>query len=330
MCRFPHDPSGAAAGRRYRVTMADSRSTPSFTSPSTPTTGKLLDQSARTWLVTGATNGIGLEVAREAARAGARLVLPVRDAERGQAAAEDLRHFGAEVRVGQLDLADLASVRAFAAGLDEPVDVLVNNAGAVTPRRRETTDGFEMILGTNFLGPFTLTNLIAGHLRGRVVIVGSGAHQGGQVDAADPHFRHRRWSIAAAYAQSKLCDMLWARALQCRLTAQPATVDVQLAHPGWAVTNIQNATGVPVLDRAVTGVCRLIGQSAADGALPILEAAVTGLPPLTYLGPDGFRQWRGQPEPQQTSALARDDAAAEAIWDLGVRETGTDFSAAAV
>ncbi|MFB9069989.1 SDR family NAD(P)-dependent oxidoreductase [Citricoccus parietis] len=308
--------------------MADSRSTPSSTSPSAPTPSELPSQSARTWLVTGATHGVGLEVAREAARAGARLVLPVRDVGRGQAVAGELRRLGAEVVVGHLDLADLASVHAFAAGLDEPLDVLVNNAGAVTPRRRETTDGFEMILGTNFLGPFALTNLIARHLRGRVVVVGSGAHHGGHVDAADPHFRHRRWSIAAAYAQSKLCDMLWARALQHRLTAQPGTVDVQLAHPGWAVTNIQNATGVPVLDRAVTGACRLIGQSAADGSLPVLEAAVTGLPALTYFGPDGFRQWRGRPEPQRTSALARDDAAAEAIWELGVRETGTDLSAA--
>lgn len=284
------------------------------------------DQSARTWLVTGATHGIGWEVARAAARAGARLVVPSRDLDRGRAVAGRLRRLGAEVVEGQLDLADLASVNAFAAGLDEHIDVLVNNAGAVTPHRRETTDGFELILGTNFLGPFALTNLIAGHLRGRVVVVGSGAHHSGRVDAADPHFRHRRWSIAAAYAQSKLCDMLWARALQKRLSDQGAALDVQLAHPGWAVTNLQNATGVAVLDRTVTGVCRLIGQSAAEGSLPILEAAVTGLPPLTYLGPDGFRQWRGNPEVQQASALARDDAAAEAIWDLGVRETGTDLS----
>ncbi|MFC4430366.1 SDR family NAD(P)-dependent oxidoreductase [Citricoccus alkalitolerans] len=303
-------------------------STSPSSSPSIQTGSELPDQSARTWLVTGATHGIGLEVARTAARAGARLVIPCRDRERGRTVAGQLRRLGAEVVEGHLDLADLASVRNFAAGLDEPIVVLVNNAGAVTSRRRETTDGFEMILGTNFLGPFALTNLIAGHLRGRVVIVGSGAHHSGRVDAADPHFRHRRWSIAAAYAQPKLCDMLWARALQKRLADQGSALDVQLARPGWAVTNLQNATGVPVLDRAVTGVCRLIGQSAADGSLPILEAAVTGLPPLTYFGPDGFRQWRGSPEAQQTSALARDDAAAEAIWDLGVRETGTNLSRA--
>jgi NAD(P)-dependent dehydrogenase (short-subunit alcohol dehydrogenase family) len=284
------------------------------------------EQSGLTWLITGATNGIGREAARAAVSSGARLILPARNAERGRTLAEELRALGGEVEVRELDLADLSSIRRFADGLEEQVDVLVNNAGAVTPRRRETADGFEMTLGTNFLGPFALTNLIAGRVRGRIVIVGSGAHERGRVDAADPHFRHRRWSIAAAYAQSKLCDMLWARALQRRLAAAGSAVDVQLAHPGWAVTNIQNATGVAALDRVVTRICRGLGQSAADGALPVLEAATAELPPLTYLGPDGFRRWRGLPAPQQPSALARDDSAAEAVWSLGVRETGTDLT----
>lgn len=284
------------------------------------------DQSGRTWLVTGATNGIGQEVARAVAAAGARLILPARDLQRGHAVADELRRLGADVEVRHLDLADLSSIRRFAADLDGLVDVLVNNAGTVTPRRRETVDGFETILGTNFLGPFALTNLIAGHLRHRVVIVGSGAHERGRVDAADPHFRHRRWNVPAAYAQSKLCDMLWARALQSRLAARGSTVDVQLAHPGWAVTNIQNATGVAILDRMVTRICRGFGQSAADGALPILEAAVADRPPLTYLGPGGFQRWRGLPQLQQPSPLARDDDAAEAVWDLGSRETGTDLA----
>lgn len=283
------------------------------------------DQTGRTWLVTGATNGLGREVARTAARAGARLVIPARNAERAHVVAEDLRRLGAEVVVSELDLADLDSVRRFATGLEEPIDVLVNNAGTVTPRRRETAEGFEMMLGTNFLGPFALTNLIGGQVRDRVVIVGSEAHHSGRVDAADPHFRHRRWSIAAAYAQSKLCDMLWARALQTRLVSRGSTVDVQLAHPGWVLTNIQNATGVGILDRAVSGVCRVLGQSVADGSLPVLDAAVDDLPPLTYLGPDGFRHWRGRPAPLEPSELARDDSAASAVWDLGARETHTDL-----
>jgi len=297
---------------------------------STSPASEVPDQTGRTWLVTGATNGIGREVAVAAARAGARLILPARDAGRAAGLADELRALGAEVVTPTMDLADLASVRSCAAGIDEPIDVLVNNAGAASPRRRETADGFELVLGTNFLGPFAFTNLVVSHVRDRVVITGSNAHRAGTVDLVDPHRRTRRWTFPAAYAQSKLFDTLWARALQRRLDHGPTPgVRVQLGHPGWALTNIQNVTGMPALDRVVTAVTSLVAQSAADGALPILAAATRDLPPLTYLGPDGFRRWRGRPAPDWLSDLAMDDEAAEAVWAFGVRETGTDLPAPA-
>ncbi|UFU07473.1 SDR family NAD(P)-dependent oxidoreductase [Ruania halotolerans] len=282
------------------------------------------DQAGRTWLITGATSGVGREVARAAARAGARVIAPARDADRGQRLLNELHQARADAVGGSLDLADLSSVRAFCATLEEPIDVLVNNAGVITPRRRESAEGSELMLGTNFLGPFALTNLLASRVRGRIVVVASNAHRSGHVDAADPHFRYRRWTTAAAYAQSKLCDMLWARALQRRLGSGGPDVDVQLAHPGWAFTNIQNVTGVRVLDRAVSAVCSVFAQPAATGALPVLTAATADLPVLSFIGPDGFRQLRGRPERQRPSDLALDNDAAEAVWQLGVRETGTD------
>lgn len=280
---------------------------------------QLPEQTGRTWLVTGATHGVGQETAQAAVKAGARLILPARNLSRGQEIADRLREAGGEVQLLPLDLTDPDSIEQFAAAVDGPVDVLINNAGAVTPRRRETATGQELILATNFLGPFALTNRLREKLIGRVVIVGSDAHRSGIVNAADPHFRHRRWSVAAAYAQSKLCDMLWARALQKRFT----NVTVQMAHPGWALTNIQNVTGNRWLDAGVSAVCKLVAQSAAQGALPVLTAAVAGLEPLSYVGPDGFRAMRGKPALQEPSSLAQDDAAAEAVWALGVRETGT-------
>lgn len=270
-------------------------------------------------MITGATNGVGLAAARAAADAGAGLILPARDLSRGRQLAGELSRTAAEVQLLPLDLTDPESIEQFAAAVTGPVDVLVNNAGAVTPRRRQTPTGAEQILATNFLGPFALTNQLRPKLTSRVVIVGSQAHRSGRVDAADPHFRYRRWSLAAAYAQSKLCNMLWARALQHRLTG----VTVQLGHPGWAVTNIQNATGHRLLDAGVTAVCRRLGQSATAGALPVLTAAVTGEDPLSYVGPDGLCSWRGRPELQQPAPLAQDDQAADAVWALGVRETGT-------
>lgn len=282
---------------------------------------QLPDQSGLTWLITGATHGIGRETARAAAAAGAHLIIPTRDRTRGQAFADELRASGTGVDLVPLDLTDPESIDHFAASVDRPLDVLINNAGAVTPRRQETPEGHELMLATNFLGPFALTNRLRPRLVGRIVIVGSNAHHSGTVDAADPHFRHRRWSLSRAYAQSKLCDMLWARALQNRLPE----LRVQLAHPGWAFTNIQNATGNRLLDAGVSAVCRRFGQTADQGALPVLTAAVTGTAPLSYAVPDGFRAWRGMPTFQQPSPVARDHDAAEAVWALGVRETGTDI-----
>lgn len=313
-----------------------------MTTPATITfPARIPDQSGRCWLITGATRGIGRETARAAARAGARLILPARSAERAAELADQLRKTGVQISTPHLDLADLSSVRALPEQVDGAIDVLIDNAGAVTARRRETVDGFELMLGTNFLGPFALTNLLAGRVRDRVVIVGSNAHHGGRVDAADPHFRHRRWSIGAAYAQSKLCDMLWARALQQRLHGDDGDSDdnggdgggggpdVQLAHPGWAYTDLQNATGVEVLDRGISAICRRLGQPAAQGALPVLAAATAQLPALSYLGPSGFRHLRGEPSLEQPSALALDDDAARAVWRLGVDQTGTDLPAGA-
>lgn len=288
------------------------------------------DQRGRIWLITGGTNGIGLEVARAAALAGASLILPARRRQRAHAVANHLRGLmpvdsEATITVADLDLADLNSVHRFCDSVGSPIDILVNNAGVFSPRRQETAEGFELMIGTNYLGPFALTNLLRPHLRGRVVIVGSNAHRQGKVDAADPHFRHRRWNMAAAYAQSKLCTMMWGRALQHKLNETGGGVDVQLAHPGWAFTNLQNATGNDRLDRAVSAVCRTLAQPAADGAVPVLAAAVAALPRLTYVGPAGFLNLVGAPAPQPVAHLVRDNDAAWRVWDLGVRETDTDL-----
>ncbi|MBC7296401.1 MAG: SDR family NAD(P)-dependent oxidoreductase, partial [Dietzia sp.] len=176
------------------------------------------DLTGQTWLITGATSGVGLETARSASDRGARVVLAVRDTRRGREVADSLP---GPSRVVELDLASLESVRRAAdelrGGEPEPIDVLVNNAGAITPRRRETADGFEMLLGVNVLGPFLFTNLVLPGVRRRVVIVGSNAHKAATFDLDDPHFRRRRWTPAAAYAQSKLGDMLWGLALDQRL-----------------------------------------------------------------------------------------------------------------
>ena len=322
----------------------------------------LPDLSGQTWLVTGSTNGVGLETVRAASRHGARVILAVRDTERGREVAAELP---GEARVVELDLASLASVRRAAVELGqargdddevgstsavrgggefgpEQIDVLVNNAGTITPRRRETADGFEMLLGVNVLGPFLFTNLVLPLVRRRVVIVGSNAHKGATFDFADPHFRRagmsgagadtggkrggRRWSSAGAYARSKLGDMLWGLALDGRLRdgrseAGSAGVDVQLTHPGWAATNISNATGSAALNRVITGVCSVFAQPAEQAALTTLFAATRDLPPCSYTGPDAMAHLRGMPTLIGRSPEASDPAVAERFWEFAAAET---------
>src|SRR5664279_1466757 len=183
------------------------------------TASDMPSQAGRTWLITGATSGVGLEAARAASKAGASLVLAVRNVAKGEAVAASLN---GPATVLELDLGSLASVRRAAEATPE-VDVLVNNAGCVTTRRQETQDGFECLLGTNALGPFAYTNLVAAKVADRVVIVGSDSHKSGVLDFDDPNFVHRKWTTSAAYSQSKLADMVWGLGLSRRLTR----VDVQ-------------------------------------------------------------------------------------------------------
>jgi len=284
------------------------------------------DLTGETWLVTGATSGVGLETARAASAHGARVILGVRDTARGGEVAAELP---GEARVVAVDLASLDSVRRAAVELgddDEVIDVLVNNAGAITPTRGETAEGFEMLLGVNLLGPFLLTNLLLPLVRRRVVIVGSNSHQGASFDFDDPHVRRGRWNPASAYARSKLGDMLWGLALDRRLrdgraTAGAPGVDVQLTHPGWAATNISNASGNVLIDRVVTGVCGVFAQPAAQAALTTMYAATRPLPACSYVGPDAMRHLRGMPTLIGRSAEAADPEVAERLWELAERET---------
>lgn len=279
----------------------------------------LPDQTDRRWLVTGATNGLGEATARAAAAAGATLVLPARRVERAQ---ELNREWGGCHEVVHLDLASLDSIRRAAADITGDIDVLVNNAGVVTRRREETADGFEKMLGTNFLGPFAFTNLLLPQVRDRVVVVGSDAHQGARLDFQDPHFRHRKWGIARSYGQSKLADMLWGLALARRL--EGSGIDVQLVHPGWVLSNIQSAVGNETIERVITAISNPLAQSADKSALCTLFAATMDLPNCSYVGPDGIRALRGWPSLLARSALASDMRQAGLLWEFGVRETGTN------
>jgi NAD(P)-dependent dehydrogenase (short-subunit alcohol dehydrogenase family) len=146
------------------------------------------DLADETVVVTGANSGVGLATADALAGAGARVVLAVRDARKGKAAAASIT---GRTEVRELDLANLDSVRAFATAWDGTIDLLINNAGVSPPQLGRTTDGFELQFGTNHLGHFALTNLLLPHITGRVVTLGSQAERVGRIDFEDPNFEHR-------------------------------------------------------------------------------------------------------------------------------------------
>ena len=276
----------------------------------------------RTIVVTGANSGLGRVAARELARAGARVILAVRDAAKGEVAAAAMP--GA-VEVRALDLADLGSVRAFAGAWEGELDVLVNNAGVMATPEQRTRDGFELQIATNHLGPFALTNLLLPHVTDRVVTVSSGMHRVGRIRLDDLNWEHGRYQRWGAYSQSKLANLLFTSELQRRLDESGSPVRALAAHPGYASTNLQHHTGNVVEEALMTIGNHVVAQSDEMGALPILYAASQDLPGDSFVGPDGFQESRGHPKLVGRATAARDAQAARRLWDLSERLTGVAF-----
>jgi NAD(P)-dependent dehydrogenase (short-subunit alcohol dehydrogenase family) len=221
-------------------------------------------------IVTGATNGVGLGTARVLARAGAHVILAVRNTDLGAQRAAEI---GGSTSIAKLDLADLSSVRAFPDLLDEDVDILINNAGGLTQHRADTVDGFETTIGTNFLGPFALTNLLLERVRSQIINVGSDSHKSATLRLDDMHLRSHRWAAYAAYARSKLAVMLWGLELDRRLRAAHSRVTTQLTHPGWVASNLSHVSDKPVMagfHRVVGALAKRFGNDIEEGAAPQL------------------------------------------------------------
>ena len=276
------------------------------------------DQTGRTVVVTGANSGLGAATARVLAARGARVVLACRTVAKGERAAASMP---GDVSVRALDLANLASVRAFADGAGE-IDVLINNAGIMAVPKARTADGFEAQFGTNFLGHFALTGLLLPKITDRVVTLTSVAHRMGHIDLDDLNWQRRRYRRWRAYGQSKLADLMFAIELQRRLAAVSSPVLSLAAHPGYAATELQSHTE-SVQDRLMGVGNRLFAQSADMGALPTLFAA--SMPDVAggdFYGPDGLGETRGHPRRVTGSAAARDEAMAARLWSRAEALTG--------
>lgn len=290
---------------------------------------KIEDQSGRVAIVTGSNSGIGYEAALELGRAGASVILAVRDRARGEEAAQQIRKAaqGAEVEVMTLDLANLGSIRAFADKFKQKHDalhLLVNNAGVMMPPKSKTADGFELQFGTNHIGHFALTGLLLDRLvqtqGSRVVNVASMAHNWGVIDFEDLQWERKRYKKAKSYGQSKLANLLFTYELQRRFDAAGAKTVAVAAHPGWTATNLQRSTG---LFRAMNPI---FAMKPWQGALPTLRAATAGdVQGGDYYGPGGFMEMRGYPKRVRSSAASRDQAVAARLWDVSEDLSGVRF-----
>ena len=297
--------------------------------------GEIPDQSGRVAVVTGANSGLGYAAARGLALHGARILLACRSEQRGAEALARLRSEvpGALAEVRRLDLADLASVRSFAAGYDaDRLDLLINNAGVMAVPYAKTVDGFETQFGVNHLGHFALTGLLLPRLLAtpgaRVISVSSNMHRTGNVEFHDLNSerRYHRWT---AYGRSKTANLLFIHELTHRLADAGADTVAAAAHPGFAATNLQTS-GARLQGRRTAGLAmnlftRAVAQSAEAGALPILYAATApGVEPDSFTGPR-LLGWRGAPAPSKRAAWTLDDRSAALLWAFSQTLTGVTY-----
>lgn len=290
-------------------------------------------QHGRTAIVTG-TGGLGFEDALALTRAGARVVIAGRNDAKGAAAVDRIRAAvpAADIRFERLDLASLASIATFAARVAEQydaIDMLINNAGVMVPPNREVTaDGFELQLGTNYLGHFALTAHLLPLLRtsARVVSLSSVAARAGVIDFDDLHST-LSYAAMRAYSQSKLACLMFALELQRRSDAMNLGIQSIASHPGIARTELlYNGPG----RRSAHGLARtllpFLFQPADRGALPTLYAATAhAASGGAYYGPDGIAEVRGYPTLAKVPPQAADKSAAKHLWAVSEELTGVRF-----
>ncbi|GAA0380590.1 short-chain dehydrogenase [Acrocarpospora corrugata] len=296
----------------------------------------MAEQKGRTFVVTGATSGLGLVTARELAAHGGRVLLAVRDAVRGEEVASSLRRAypGAEVEVRQVDLLSLNSIRRAAEeiGAEESVDVLVNNAGISMVGHSVTAQGAERHFAANHLGHFALTALLGPALRRspapRVVTVTSYMHEKGELDLEDVAWS-RKYTPLAAYSASKLANAVFGVELARRERSSSSPITSVLAHPGYSNTPMQSkGTGITGIVMRVSG--KLLAQSQEMGALPQLFAATEpDLVAGSYIGPDGRGGRSGYPALVQLSAAPQDPELGRRLWERSQQLTGIRWPTAA-
>jgi len=291
------------------------------------------DLSGRVIIVTGGNSGLGYESVKAFAMKGAEVVMASRSMEKGEEAlAEILKDVpDGKIKVMQLDLGDLESVKNFASAFKagyKKLDVLMNNAGIMMTPYFTTKDGFEGQLGTNHLGHFALTGLLMDVILktqgARIVNVSSGAHKSGEMDFSNLQFENGiGYKPMKAYGRSKLSNLLFTYELQRRLEASKKDTIAAAAHPGIAMTNLANHLMGKFLFKILSPLFKMMAQDQAMGALPQIRASVDpDVKGSEYYGPDGKKEYKGYPVVVSSNEASHNREDAAKLWEESERLTG--------
>ncbi|MDN7227469.1 oxidoreductase [Planococcus sp. N064] len=287
----------------------------------------------KTAVITGANSGIGLEAAKDLAGKGARIVMAVRNLQKGNAARQEIigRHPQAQVELMQLDLTDLTNIRFFTERFrseNDSLDLLINNAGVMMPPYTKTKDGFELQFGGNHLGHFALTGLLLPLLNktpfSRVVTIASLAHNRGKINF-DNLDGSKGYKAKKFYNQSKLANLMFALELDKKLKEHGCQTISVACHPGISATNIFKI-GKWDAPKFLRNAANFYLQPPEMGALATIYAATH--PSLTggeYIGPDGKGYRKGYPTLETPHDVALDAAVAQKLWGVSEKLTGVQF-----
>lgn len=300
------------------------------------TTNDIPDLTGKVIIVTGGNSGLGFESVKAFAAKGAEVILACRNVEKGELAKSEIVKSDptSKIRVMELDLMDLSSIREFTSSFKsnyDQLDVLLNNAGIMMTPYSLTKDGFESQFGTNHLGHFALTGLLLDIIQqtpgSRVINISSLAHKGGTFDFEDLLYKNgKSYDPMKSYRRSKMANLLFTYELQRKLAVAQSDTMAIAAHPGVSMTNLANHLKGSFMFKIFELIGGFISHDPAKGALPGIRASVD--PTVQggeYYGPDGMMEMKGNPVKVASNKASHNRQDAQELWKVSEQMTGVKF-----